>query len=162
MVAPVPQPVRAQRGLAAAIARALERQEAAGAARTRLNAWTLGLSPEWAALIERARSPIHRDALRALGLAGDIPLPVIELAAIPGRRFRFDIAWPERLVYCEIDGGTYINGRHARGSGISSDCEKFSLASGMGWRVVRVDSPWVRERVAFVGWIRDALEWRSA
>ncbi len=56
----------------------------------------------------------------------------------PPRRFRFDVAWPDRKVAVEVQGGIWSGGRHARGSGIAVECQKFSLAAARGWRILPV------------------------
>jgi len=53
------------------------------------------------------------------------------------RRWRFDFAWPDRMLAVEIDGGTYVNGRHNRAAGFQADCEKMNAAAMAGWRVLR-------------------------
>ena len=55
-----------------------------------------------------------------------------------GRRWRFDFAWPDRMLAVEIDGGTYSGGRHTRGSGFAEDCRKLNAAVLLGWRVLRL------------------------
>ncbi len=55
----------------------------------------------------------------------------------PTRRWRFDFAIPDRKVAIEIEGGIYTQGRHTRGSGFSKDCEKYNVATVMGWAVLR-------------------------
>lgn len=65
----------------------------------------------------------------------DLPAPVREHRAIPGRRFRFDFAWPEQRVAVELQGGLWVKGRHVRGAGYERDCEKLALAQRLGWRV---------------------------
>jgi len=62
----------------------------------------------------------------------------------PPRRWRFDLAWPERRVACEIEGGVWIKGRHTRGKGYEADCEKYSTAAAYGWRVIRVTPGMIR------------------
>jgi very-short-patch-repair endonuclease len=66
-----------------------------------------------------------------------VDAPVREHVFHPGRRFRFDFAWPDRLVALEIDGGIWNVGRHTRGSGAVTDAEKYSLAAILGWRILR-------------------------
>jgi very-short-patch-repair endonuclease len=66
----------------------------------------------------------------------------------PTRRWRFDFAWPEKKIAVEIDGGSWIAGRHSRGGGIHSDCEKQCEAVVLGWRVLRCDAEMVRSGVA--------------
>jgi hypothetical protein len=53
----------------------------------------------------------------------------------PVRRWRFDAAFPERMIAVEIDGGAFSQGRHVRGAGFRKDCEKFNEAAFLGWRV---------------------------
>jgi very-short-patch-repair endonuclease len=55
----------------------------------------------------------------------------------PTRKWRFDAAFPERMIAVEIDGGAFIGGRHTRGAGFKRDCEKLNAAALMGWRVFR-------------------------
>jgi hypothetical protein len=52
-----------------------------------------------------------------------------------GRKWRFDFAWPEQKVAAEINGGTWTNGRHNRGSSMSKEYEKLNHAALGGWRV---------------------------
>lgn len=68
----------------------------------------------------------------------DIPHPEREYKFAPGRKWRFDFAWPEQKVAVEIEGGIWSHGRHVRGSGFSADCEKYNAAASLGWRVLRV------------------------
>lgn len=77
-----------------------------------------------------------------------LELPVLEYPVCPGRKFRFDLAWPARKLACEVDGGLWSNGRHSRGAGAQRDCEKFSLAAIHGWRVMRVSTEMVRSGLA--------------
>jgi hypothetical protein len=63
-----------------------------------------------------------------------LPAPVFEHRFHPTRKWRLDIAWPEHLVYLEVDGGIWIKGGHNRGAQMKKDWEKRNAASGMGWR----------------------------
>ena len=56
----------------------------------------------------------------------------------PPRRWRFDFAWPDRKVAVEVEGGTFIAGRHSNGAGFEADCVKYAEAALMGWLVLRV------------------------
>jgi len=56
------------------------------------------------------------------------------------RLWRFDFAFPDKLIAVEFDGGTFSQGRHTRGKGFEGDCEKFNAAALMGWRVLRFTS----------------------
>lgn len=78
-------------------------------------------------------------ALRAF--APEIPTPVKEFVAIPGRKYRFDRAWPDRMLLIEVNGGTWANaggetGSHGRGSGIDRDYWKADEAVALGYRVM--------------------------
>lgn len=54
----------------------------------------------------------------------------------PTRRFKFDFAIPEKKIAIEYEG---ISGksRHTSITGYTRDCEKYNIATGMGWRVFR-------------------------
>lgn len=53
----------------------------------------------------------------------------------PDRRWRFDFVINKIAV--EIEGGIWNNGRHNRGKGFESDCEKYAEAACLGWTVLR-------------------------
>jgi very-short-patch-repair endonuclease len=72
--------------------------------------------------------------IKAVGLAE----PVREHRFHEVRQWRFDFAWPNRLIAVEVEGGTYAAGRHSRGSGFQADCVKYAEAAIAGWRVLRV------------------------
>jgi very-short-patch-repair endonuclease len=77
-------------------------------------------------------------------VACGLPEPVEEFRFDPVRRWRFDFAWPERMLALEIEGGTWSGGRHVRGKGYANDCEKYNAACLAGWRVLRFTSGMVR------------------
>lgn len=87
--------------------------------------------------------------LKATGL----PTPVREHRFAPPRRWRLDFAWPDRMIAVEIDGGTWINGRHNRGAGYAKDTEKYNTAVLKGWRVLRFPGESVENSTAI-----DAVE----
>lgn len=74
--------------------------------------------------------------IRSVGL----PEPVPEYRFDQVRKYRFDFAWPELKVACEVEGGTFQGGRHTRGLGYHNDCKKYNLATEQGWRVFRFDA----------------------
>ncbi len=51
------------------------------------------------------------------------------------RGWLFDFAWVDRLVALEIQGGSFIRGRHSRGTGMTEDYKKNNAALVLGWRV---------------------------
>lgn len=91
--------------------------------------------------------------IRALGL----PNPQTEYRFHPKRLWRFDIAWPAQKIACEVEGGTWVQGRHSRGSGFVKDCEKYNEAQLMGWVVLRVVGDHIKSGEA-VRWIVEVLK----
>lgn len=75
----------------------------------------------------------------------NVPLPTTEFRFDPTRRWRFDFAWPVLRVACEVEGGTFVAGRHSRGKGFEADAEKYSEAAIAGWLVVRVTTGMVED-----------------
>ena len=71
------------------------------------------------------------------------------------RKWRFDIAIPDRKLAIEVDGGTWVGGRHTTGAGFRRDCEKMNAATVQGWRVLRFTSDMVRDGA--LGTIQAAL-----
>jgi very-short-patch-repair endonuclease len=62
------------------------------------------------------------------------------------RRFRFDfVVWDQAVDFdatscrlaVECEGGSWVKGAHGRGVHFASDCEKYNLATELGWRVLR-------------------------
>ena len=58
----------------------------------------------------------------------------------PPRRWRFDFAAIEmgRNLAVEVEGGSFVAGRHSRGAGFEKDAEKYNEAALLGWTVLRV------------------------
>lgn len=69
--------------------------------------------------------------------ASGLQPPVAEFCFAPPRKWRFDWAWPERMIALEIEGGIWIKGRHTRPSGFIKDMEKYNEAAIRGWRIIR-------------------------
>jgi very-short-patch-repair endonuclease len=88
-----------------------------------------------------------------------LPVPEREYPAIPGRKFKFDFAWPTWKLLVEVQGGTWIKGGHSTGVGIARDCEKGCLAVVGGWRVLHVTRDQIEAGKA-IRWIESIL--RSA
>jgi very-short-patch-repair endonuclease len=80
--------------------------------------------------------------------ARGLPAPVREYRFDPQRRWRFDFAWPDRMLAVEIEGGTWSGGRHTRGSGYEADLEKYNAAALSGWTVLRFSGGQVRDGCA--------------
>lgn len=77
--------------------------------------------------------------------AARLPEPTPEYRFDPVRRWRLDLAWPDQKLYVEVDGGTWVGGRHNRGQGYENDCIKLNSAAVAGWRGLRVTSAMVRD-----------------
>lgn len=101
-------------------------------------------------------SPLEALLLTQCQAAG-LPTPERELAFHPKRRWRFDLAWPAPQLAVEIEGGTWVNGRHSRGKGFEQDCIKQAEALLAGWSLLRVTEGMVRDGRA-VRLIERALE----
>jgi very-short-patch-repair endonuclease len=75
---------------------------------------------------------------------------VQEYRFAPPRRWRFDFAQPDHKVAIEVEGGSWVGGRHNRGTGFAADCEKYNEATRLGWKVIRLtpkmieDGSWER------------------
>lgn len=86
-----------------------------------------------------------------------VPPPVLEHRfAAPARQWRFDLCWPADGLAVEVEGGTFIGGRHVRGMGYAADLEKYNAAVLRGWRVLRYTGRMIEEGAA-VREIRAAL-----
>lgn len=63
----------------------------------------------------------------------------------PVRRWRFDFAWPDKLVAIEINGGSWKGyhkkdseekgGRHNHPVSLENDYQKYNEAALLGWKV---------------------------
>jgi len=68
----------------------------------------------------------------ALHCRADGLTPEREYAFHPERKWRFDFAWPQFNLAVEIEGR-----RHLTYAGFNEDCDKYNIATIMGWRVLR-------------------------
>ena len=55
----------------------------------------------------------------------------------PVRKWRFDFACLEWKIAIEIEGGTWVSGRHNHPGSVIKDMEKYNAAAKLGWRVLR-------------------------
>lgn len=93
---------------------------------------------------------------RQIELSG-LPKPQLEWRFHPTRRWRFDLAWPDKSLAVEIDGGVYVQGRHTRGAGVEKDMEKLAEAAIAGWTVIRVSTNQVKSGQALT-WIERLIK----
>jgi len=70
--------------------------------------------------------------------------PEREYKFAEGRKYRFDFAWPRHKIAVEIEGGTWVQGRHNRGSSIESDMRKYNLAASLEWLVFKFTTDMVK------------------
>jgi len=63
----------------------------------------------------------------------------------PSRKWRFDYAWPDKKLAVEYEGIFAAKSRHTSVMGFSGDCEKYSAAAILGWCVIRVTAPMMRD-----------------
>ena len=74
----------------------------------------------------------------------------------PGRRWRFDFAFPDAMVAVEVQGGIWTRGRHTRGKALKAEWEKLNTAAIMGWRILYCEPSAVCS-MAFIEQVRRAL-----
>jgi hypothetical protein len=82
------------------------------------------------------------DQLRAAGM-----FALREYRFHPTRQWKFDLAFPEKKVGIEYQGGIFLpgGGGHQRTRGIVRDMEKFNEAQMLGWKVLLFGPDEVRE-----------------
>ena len=68
----------------------------------------------------------------------------------------FDYAFPDQMVYVEVDGGLYVQGGHVRGWRLSQEHEKHNEAAALGWRGLRTQPKLIRS-AQFIDVLRRAL-----
>ncbi|MFN4294959.1 MAG: hypothetical protein ACK4JD_12600 [Thermoflexales bacterium] len=74
-----------------------------------------------------------------------IESPLAEYRFHPTRKWRFDFAWPSRLLALEVQGGLWVYGRHNRAASYLRDAEKFNAAAVLGWRILLLTPQQLRE-----------------
>lgn len=104
-------------------------------------------------------SEIELTLANRLNRAG-LPPGVPQFRFVDGRQFRFDRAWPDRMVAVEVQGGIWSQNGHGRGSIIARDCAKLSLAAALGWRVLPLTKEMIEDGQA-VDLIAQALVVRT-
>lgn len=81
--------------------------------------------------------------LKAIGISFDR-----EIRFHKTRKWRFDFSWKDKMIAMEIDGGTWVRGRHSRGKGARADAEKQNEANLLGWTVYRATTDMVQDGTA--------------
>jgi hypothetical protein len=80
----------------------------------------------------------------------------LRFAVSVGRKWRFDVAFPEFKIAVEIEGlvvrrlagELVVTGRHGSIAGFKEDCEKYATAALLGWTVLRFEQSMVKSRYA--------------
>src|SRR5262245_59284346 len=75
---------------------------------------------------------VLEEQIRALGL----PRPTREFKPLQDRRFRLDLAWVDRMLFAECDGGEWSR-FVARRHGNAKDCERWNTLTLAGWTGLR-------------------------
>lgn len=101
------------------------------------------------------RSPLEDELAIQIKDAGLVK-PEREYKFHSTRRWRFDFAWPDSMVAVEVEGAIFTGGRHSRGAGMLKDMEKYNTAATMGWTVLRVAKPHLKDGSA-LRWIEEIL-----
>lgn len=86
-----------------------------------------------------------------------LPIGEGQARIVEGRQFAFDRVWRPEKVAVEVQGGVWVQGAHARGTGVERDCLKASMAGALGWRVLPISRAMIEDGSA-VALIRQALE----
>ena len=73
----------------------------------------------------------------------------------PPRKFRLDF-FIEPDLAIEVDGAIWTGGRHSRGAGIMTDCEKTGLIAAKGFRFLRLTPSHIKSGEA-MDWIGKAI-----
>ena len=65
----------------------------------------------------------------------NLPIPQRNWKFHQTRKFEIDFCWPKVRIGCEINGGIWVGGAHARPLNILRDMEKQNLLLDLHWRV---------------------------
>lgn len=104
----------------------------------------------------------HNPAIVTAFLASHgIPEPFYEVRFNPGRKWRFDLCWPDKMLALEIQGGIWTQGRHSRGAALIKEWEKLNTAAMHGWRILYCQ-PKDLLKDSMAQTILRSLDWRGA
>jgi very-short-patch-repair endonuclease len=71
------------------------------------------------------------------------------------------MAYPDMMLAVEVEGGTWINGRHSRGAGMEKDMDKYNTAALDGWTVLRFTGNMIKSGMAIQQIQRAFEQWQS-
>jgi hypothetical protein len=124
---------------------------------TRKQAEELGIKVEPAKRNKAKINKVSPAVFDAMCRSHGIPLPKHEFVFHPSRKWRFDYFWSvdaggfglDSGIALEVNGGTWIEGRHNTGTGSAGDREKMNAAACMGYRVLYATPQEVESGEAF-------------
>ncbi len=95
---------------------------------------TVGMTQEYrfAAMASGGTGPGVRQRLKDAGM----------------KDWRIDMAWIDKKLAVEIEGGIFTMGRHTRGKAFDEDSHKYNVLVLLGWRVLRFTTLSIRSGVA--------------
>jgi hypothetical protein len=67
--------------------------------------------------------------------------------AYPKYKYRFDYAIPTIKLAIEVEGGVWNYGRHNKPSGYQEDCIKYTIASSLGWTLLRFTTTQIKRNL---------------
>jgi len=82
--------------------------------------------------------------------AKKLPEPKRNYKFASDRNYASDFAYLEIRLLIEVEGGTWMNGRHNRPEGYEEDCKKYNLANLLGWTILRYTSEMVKSGYAII------------
>ena len=74
------------------------------------------------------------------------------------RKWKFDFAWPVYKLAVEIQGGTWIKGRHTSGSSREGEYEKMNAAQRLGWCVLQYGTERMKDPASVAAEVADILK----
>ncbi len=78
----------------------------------------------------------------------DLPMPEAEVRLWDDRKHRVDFVWIQYELVVEIEGGSYVHGRHHRPRGFEADCEKYNRIASEGLCLFRFTPAMIRSGLA--------------
>lgn len=84
--------------------------------------------------------------------------PAQEYQFHPTRKWRFDFAWPDAKVACELEGIVSEKSRHTTITGYTKDCDKYNQAALCGWTVLRFTVLHMNDPFAVIEQVQQALQ----
>ena len=74
-----------------------------------------------------------------------LPVMLVDHVFHDERKWRLDFASPRWMVCMEVEGGSWVGGRHNRPKGFEDDILKYNEAAIEGWLLVRATTGMVKD-----------------